>query len=201
MNEALSGLIIRFSRAASTYSLKFALCTGLRQTQEYQEGIKESIRIADCQLCLRLFKHDFRQVGLESSIKTLLAKLGRRISDVHLIVDFQAIGEDPPEISTWLERLPMCDEWLSFTVVSGAFPRNLAELAKNQQHFISRIDLSCWREYAGEATGRIAAYGDYGIQHGIFEENEGKQFNFSASLRYACANECEMKTGPVMPNG
>jgi hypothetical protein len=31
---------------------------------------------------------------------------------------------------------------------------------------------------------RIPSFGDYTIQHGVFEEHEGKHFNFSASLRY-----------------
>jgi hypothetical protein len=31
---------------------------------------------------------------------------------------------------------------------------------------------------------RVPSFGDYTIQHGIYEEREGKHFNFSASIRY-----------------
>lgn len=158
------------------------------------------MQAAHCQACLRLFKHDFRQPGLESSIQAFLSEMSLRASDVHLVLDFQAMAEDPPTISSWINRLPKRNEWMTLTVVCGAFPKNLAHLEKNSQHLISRSDFSCWNDYVQEATGRIAAFGDYTIQHGIFEESEGKQFNFSASLRYTCLTEWLIMRGEGVRN-
>src|SRR5208282_5768355 len=184
-NEVTANSTIRFSKAAAGYSIPFALSTGLRRSPTYQKSVRESIRATRCQLCLRLFKHDFRQAGLESSIEAFVSGMGVRALDVHLVLDFQAMGEDPPNISLWIDRLPKRTEWRTLTAVCCAFPKNLAHLEKNSQYVIPRSDLSCWNEHVQEATGRIAAFGDYTIQHGVFEETEGKHFNFSASLRYA----------------
>lgn len=164
--------------------MQFALSTGLRQSPAYQKSARDSIQQTGCQLCLRLFRHDFRQSNLESAIQTFLSEIGLRAADVHLVLDFQAMAEDPPIIKSWIDRLPWRDEWMTLVVVCGAFPKNLAHLEKNSQHLIPRSDFSCWRDYVHEASGRIAAFGDYTIQHGVFEESEGKQLNFSASLRY-----------------
>lgn len=124
-NEVTAISAARFSKEASRYSIPFALSTGLRSSPTYQKCIRESIQAAHCQLCLRLFMDDIRQEGLESSIETFLSYMGVRALDVHLVIDFQAMDKDPPNISFWMGRLPKSNEWRTLTVVCGAFPRNL----------------------------------------------------------------------------
>ncbi len=113
-----------------------------------------------------------------------MAGLGRKPGNVHLAIDFQAIGEPAPNIAAWINLIPSLNEWRSFTVVAGAFPKDLAHLEKNQIHVLPRTDWLAWRNCAVSKAGRVPTFGDYTIQHGIFEEHEGQFFNFSGSIRY-----------------
>jgi hypothetical protein len=68
------------------------------------------------------------------------------------------------------------------TFLSGAFPPDLSELKKNDVYLLPRFD---WLNYCRYAkAGGSGAYGDYTIQHPVWEEREGKGLNFSASIRY-----------------
>lgn len=125
-NEVAGNAIPRFGKEAAQLNIQFALSTGLRQSFTYQKSIRESIQATRCQPCLRLFKHDFRQPGLESSIQAFLSEMGLRASDVYLVLDFQPMADDPPTISSSMNQLSKRDEWMTLTAVCGAFPKNLA---------------------------------------------------------------------------
>ena len=98
------------------------------------------------------------------------------------MVDFQVIADSPPSITGFLNALPALNEWRSLAVVGGAFPKDLSHLEKNQQYFLPRIEWLNWRDYVASATGRLASYGDYAIQHGAFEEREGANISISVPV-------------------
>lgn len=127
---------------------------------------------------------NFAKAGFDAVIESALSRLERTAKDVHLILDFQAIGEDGINFAPWVTRIPLLDVWPSVTFLSGAFPKDLAHLAKNEQHVLSRGDWESWYDLLNRHPTRLPSFGDYTIQHGIFEEREGKHFNFSASIRY-----------------
>jgi hypothetical protein len=102
-----------------------------------------------------------------------------------LILDFQAIAGRGINFAPWINRIPLLEVWPSMTFLSGAFPKDLANLAKNEQHVLQRGDWESWCDLLNRHPTRLPTFGDYTIQHGIFEEHEGKHFNFSASIRYA----------------
>jgi hypothetical protein len=80
--------------------------------------------------------------------------------------------------------VPYLEDWGSLTVLAGSFPKDLSEFKRNDHHLIERSDWLRWSQYVDSHPARIPVYGDYTIQHGIFEEQQGKRRNFSASIRY-----------------
>ena len=85
-------------------------------------------------------------------------------------------------------HLPHLNEWLTFSIISGIFPKDLTGI-KPGQHLIQRLDWLTWEEQIRGATSlpRIPSFGDYTIQHPIYYEPP-KNANFSASIRYTTDN-------------
>jgi hypothetical protein len=153
----------------------------------YQAATKAALAKANRELCFRINAYELRQSGFEKALHHLLALFQKNPANVHLVIDFQAISDPLPNIAGWNNLVPDLNKWRSFTVLSGAFPKDLSHLEKHHQYKLPRNDWLIWKNFAISAKDRIPSFGDYTIQHGLFEEREGKHFNFSASLRYTAS--------------
>lgn len=170
--------------AATKYEIAYGIVTGVARSAIYQTAVRETADNLGCDICLRINPFEFRQAGFEAVIESALSRLKRTAKHTHLIIDFQAIAGNGINFTPWINRIPLLDAWSSVTFLSGAFPKDLAHLAKNEQHMLPRGDWESWYDLLNGQPTRLPAFGDYTIQHGIFEEREGKHFNFSASIRY-----------------
>jgi hypothetical protein len=85
-------------------------------------------------------------------------------------------------------------------VLAGAFPKDLGHLEKNNHHDIPRTDWLNWIEHADSDAARIAAFGDYSVLHGHFEDQEGQFRNFSASIRYTLSDHWLIMKGEGVYN-
>jgi len=88
-----------------------------------------------------------------------------------------------PKFSNVGGCLPFLSRWRSFTIASGAFPKNLSAFKKNSQYTLPRLDWSNWRDQILRGLPRQPSFGDYTTQHGVFTEPP-QNANFSASIRY-----------------
>jgi hypothetical protein len=173
-----------FVTAANRHQLQAGFVIGLRASASFRSAIRIVLESSDREIILRVNAYELRQIGFQRVLYNLLGEFGRHPSDVHFILDFQVIGDHPPSLAGLFNIIPAVNEWRSFTVLGGAFPKDLAHLEKNRQHVLPRNDWLIWRDYTELKPKRIPSFGDYGIQHGLFEEHEGKFMNFSASIRY-----------------
>jgi Beta protein len=173
-----------FMKQADAYNLKAGLVTGPNRSDSFQGAIKAALKNTGRELCFRISAYDLRQAGFQQTLKNLLNFYAKKPVDVHLTIDFESIGNPLPEIAAFTNTIPNLNDWRSLTVISGAFPKDLSHLEKNGQYELPRNDWLIWKNYAMTAKTRIPSFGDYTIQYGVFEEHEGKFFNFSASLRY-----------------
>ncbi len=176
-----------FVKEADARNLRVGLISGLRWPEAYQSAVKAALGKAGRELCFRISAYDPRQTGFQQALNNLLDFFETGPSDVHLILDFQSISDPLPNIATHTNAVPHLDDWRSLTVIAGAFPKDLAEIEKYSQYEQPRNDWLVWKNYATDAKGRIPSFGDYTIQHGVFEEHEGGHFNFSASIRYTAS--------------
>ena len=177
-----------FVNHAKNYCLRFGLVTGLNRSESYQSATKAGLWKSERELCFRISAYDLRRAGFEKSLIDLLSYYEKEAADIHLAIDFQAISDPLPAVAAFINAIPYLNDWRSLTIIAGAFPKDLSHLKKNSQYELPRNDWLMWNNYANSTAGRIPSFGDYTIQHGVFEEREGKHFNFSASLRYT-ANE------------
>lgn len=170
--------------AVARYGIVGAVVTGISRSEEHRTTVREAIERSGFELCVRLNPFEFRQAGFASALADTIDRLRTSPSRAHLIIDFRAIPPDGINFRPWLDAIPRLRDWRSLTFLSGAFPKDLAKLEKNEQHVLPRGDWECWQDLIDTAPARMPTFGDYTIQHGLFEEREGKHFNFSASIRY-----------------
>jgi hypothetical protein len=189
-----------FVQGADQYQLRAGLVTSLSQSPDLWRAIQTALASDNRELCLRVNAYELRRASSQRAIHELLARYARQPSEVHLAIDFQAIRDPLPSLGTWLGGVPDIDDWRSLTVIAGTFPKDLTHLEKNTQHTLPRSDWLAWRDCATSAAGRIPSFGDYAIQHGVFEEREGKLFNFSASIRYTSRESWVIMRGEGVQN-
>jgi hypothetical protein len=106
-----------------------------------------------------------------SGIDRVLKDLGRSPETVHLILDFQTITDEGINLIPWINRIFSVDSWPSLTFLSGAFPKDLSRLTKNETHLLPRADWQSWHHLFMQDPSRLPSFGDYTIQHGVFEEH------------------------------
>jgi len=133
-------------------------------------------------LAIRVPAIDLRQAGWQRRLESIIEQSWLPATVVDLIIDYAAIEAVPGNYAAVVAAMRTLGDWRSVTILAGAFPQDLSELERNNQHLLARTDWLAWRKYA--MSGGAARYGDYTIQHGIFREHEGKGMNFSASIRY-----------------
>jgi hypothetical protein len=114
----------------------------------------------------------------------LLNYLGVNVSDADCVIDYKVWQQGASTIASLSDRVPNINGWRTFTVASGAFPRDLTGFTVGQ-HALPRFDWMGWRAQIsnGPIPQRLPAFGDYTIQHAQFAEPP-ERANFSASIRY-----------------
>ncbi len=157
--------------------------TGLNQDSSYQSAVASLMREDALGACLRLFRSDLSAPGLAARLDSLLVQLGLHPEDVDLVIDYQITDDAGPTLADLCTIIPLLRSWRTFTVASGSFPLNLADLEKNRQHELPRLDWLWWRRQVSPepALLRAPSYSDYAIQHPTYRELEVFP-NFSASI-------------------
>lgn len=158
--------------------------TGLNRAPRYQSAVA-SIVAADARgACIRIHPADIQSADFEERLIELLNTLGVGMPEADLLLDYQVWQQGAPTIALLSSAIPTIDRWRTFTVASGAFPRDLTGFTVGQ-HALPRFDWMGWRTQIsnGPIPQRLPAFGDYTIQHALFAEPP-ERANFSASIRY-----------------
>jgi len=140
--------------------------------------------------CVRLGLGDLRWPSFADDLLSLRNDLRLSIGQMDVIVDLRFLDGREPNLVRIVDCIPDVSSWRTFTLVSGAFTKDLSQFEKNQQHLLRRSDWLLWREQVGAmgSSVRRPAFGDYTIQHGVYSEPPGRA-NFSASIRYTIAED------------
>lgn len=181
--------------------------TGLDRSTLYQTAIKGLPSNKVPNIAIRLLQSDLAKPTLAIDLINLITAHGKLPEQVHIIIDFKYLtAESPPySYSHICELIPSIERWLTFTILGGAFPKDLTncELGRNT---IPRLEWVQWKEQSlGSALARKPSFGDYGIQHPIYDPYEpGRQG--TASIRYTIDKEWvvmrgqKCKPGPSGPD-
>lgn len=178
-------LLSRFSDEARKRGIRVIPVTGLIRDGGYQSAALD-MAVQDGEgLCLRLGLDELGHAGLAEEIDSLMGEFGLSHADVDLAVDLGLVQQPAMALRGILSRIPNLGAWRTFTMISGAFPRDLTGF-KIGTHELPRADWLTWRnEIVGSAPKqtRPPRFGDYTIQHPIFSEPP-LGANVSASIRY-----------------
>ncbi len=179
--------------------------TGLSRSALHQNSINGVIKRLRTGLCLRVTQREIREATFSLRLSMLLNQFNLEPNDIDLLVDLREYRESNPTYEEICDRIPMLNQWKSFIVASGAFPADLSDLAKNDEHELPRNDWQRWNEAirSGEPLKRIPTFADYTIQFPKPPEPLNYNPRTSASIRYTAQDHWVVMRGEWLnnPNG
>ena len=135
-------------------------------------------------LCIRIDKSHFEEVGLSSHIIDFVGANKIDIENTDLLVDLRVITQDTraTDIAKQLVQLPDLQQWRSFIVSSGVFPKDLTNFAAGDVHPLDRLDWKLWNALRQDIQlPRMPFFSDYTIQCPDYERINAIG---SVSIRY-----------------
>jgi len=156
--------------------------TSIKRSPIFQEAICCLATHNKRGICLRIEKDELGNVDFAKIVNAFLAQIEISSEEIDLIVDFKIIDNSCPSFAYVTKRIPLLSRWRSFTIISGFFPKYLTEFEPGQ-HLHPRSDWRNWVQQVSNKLHRKPSFGDYTIQHPIYEEPPERP-NVSASIRY-----------------
>jgi hypothetical protein len=175
--------IMFFAEWARNLRLPMIPAIGLRSSARYLAAVRTTVRMDGNGVCLRISEDDLRNDLLTKELRRFTDEFSLGPKDVDMLVDLKCITVSSMKLRDVCIRIPFLSSWRTFIVAGGAFPKDLADLEKNQVHELQRDDWSHWFEQvAGSKLPRRPTFGDYTIQHPVYYDPPSRP-NPSASIR------------------
>jgi len=170
---------------ATTLGMSLIPVVGINRDCDYLSVAHTVIDAHNQGACLRLTGDDIKRPNLNKDVSALLALLRLPPERIDLMIDFQIVTQSIPDINVLCKLIPDIGKWRNFMISSGAFPKDLSKLRKNDVYRVDRTDWTLWRDQmvAKSSLIRIPNYSDYTIQHAKYLERKGRS-RYSASIRY-----------------
>jgi hypothetical protein len=123
----LANLLLKLDEAMRTYSLRPIPVTGLTSSSQLQTAVAHIAADRKVGLCVRLLPSHLSSPSLRNDLQRLLATLRLPPEQIDLIADYQRISEFSMPFAELCARLPFVEKWRTFTVLGGAFCKDLTE--------------------------------------------------------------------------
>jgi hypothetical protein len=162
----------------------------------------EFSKIKNRGLCIRLDISHFKDEGLAGHVSDFLLVNELKASETDILIDLGIIDGKilVDDLKETLERVPFLEEWRSFIIAGGAFPKDLSDFPKHGHYQVQRLDFKLWDEYTRHSgLKRPVSFSDYTIQHPIFYGHT-PGVNPSASIRYTNDFQWEIMRGEGLRN-
>lgn len=193
-------IIVSMSDAMRSRGLLAIPVTGLDRSKKHQSAVAKIAAMDLRGVCVRLCPDDLQSSSLGKNLEQLLSLLGVQPEQADLIADYRVLSDSAMLYAELCERLSYLRRWRTFTVVSGAFARDLRKYEKNGEYTRPRDDWAFWsRQVIESDLKRRPTYGDYTIQYGFFEEPPARA-NVSASIRYTAPEDWVIMRGEGLRN-
>jgi hypothetical protein len=127
-----SNIIADVSHALRIQGMRPILVTGVTRESDYQSAIANAVRSDKNGACIRLSPSDLKNDWLKIYIGDVLQGLGLEPERVDLVADYQLISEFAMSFQELCKKVPHLTRWRTFTVMSGAFSKDLTEYKKNE---------------------------------------------------------------------
>jgi hypothetical protein len=165
-----------------------------------RQAILEVARADRRGICIRIPYRGVGADGIGQLTTTIARELNCKAEDTNLIIDYGYV-ESSPNYSGLLARIPRLTRWRTLTILSGAFPENLARFSVGN-HSQPRHDWNAWSAQLARKRARLPrcpAYGDYTTQHAEFREPVPGA-NPTASIRYTTDDHWLIMRGEGLRN-
>ncbi len=187
-------VIEKFTENAIIEKLSMIPVIGLRSLPSKISATRGCIEKLNTGCSFRLNREDLGKANTNTAVSELLTRLEVTPVDVDLVVDL-GVSTGYPPFNYIRDNTPRLLDWRSFTVLSGAFPKDLQGRDPGV-HRISRLE---WRHWISELTGassgaRMPTFGDYTVQYANYVEPPDFA-NPSASIRYTSDTEWVLMRG------
>ena len=153
-------------------------------------------------LCIRIDESHLKEENFPKLIENFLSENKLSAEKTDILVDLKIIDENKKmqSIAEQLSKIPRIEEWRSFTIAGGAFPKDLSNFEKHGHYPVKRLDWDLWKEVVGsKILKRKPNYSDYTVQHPIYYVST-PGVNVSASIRYANDEQWEVMRGEGLRN-
>lgn len=122
-------------------------------------------------LCIRIDRSHFDENDLSSHISKFVVDNKLDIKNTDLLVDLGVVGQDiiTEDIVKKLAQIPNLNNWRSFIISAGAFPKNLTEFMPGKVHELDRLDWKLWKSIQNTSLSRVPFFSDYTIQCPIYD--------------------------------
>jgi hypothetical protein len=163
--------------------------TGSERDNDYQTAVRDAAARNGRGAAIRLTPDDVSEDDLMDRAGETREIIQTELDETDLILDFGNIQADQVGLVSRLagnaiRSIPDVNDYRSLTLLSGAFPINLADVTPGLG-LIPRADWDLWLQVRTRARSRIPAFGDYTATHPDQQEMDPRIMQMSASIRYA----------------
>jgi hypothetical protein len=148
--------------------------------------------------CIRLERSALEKSTTAASIDEMLLALEVSAADVDMVVDL-GVSDGYPPYEHIRAKIPRLEEWRSFVILGGSFPKDL----QGMEARLHRLPRREWRHWFGElpsqGVSRRPCFGDFTVQYAYYVEPPSFP-NPSASIRYTSDTEWLIMRGQGIRN-
>src|ERR1044072_3036420 len=166
--------LARCMSSARDLSLRVVPVVRLASALPFLQCAADSIATDNRGAVVRIAADQLDESGFDTTLQQTLAVLGLKPADAHLVIDLGSIGSDARVLARGTQSVVNefrgLGDWKSFTLASGAFPKNLMALRSEKVARLPRHDLALWRRLTSLQLNREPLYADYGIGHPVLEQ-------------------------------
>ncbi len=167
--------------------------TGPERAPQYQSAIRQIVAKDGRGVCIRIPLERALGATVSTNVNSLLAEMGLRHSDSHLVLDLGAPPNFDPIpgfaklVQKATEGLPHLRRWRTFTLLGTSFLKTMGDV-KASPTILPRSE---WLLYKQVLVGfqevglRLPSFGDYAVQHPDVWRMDMRKVKPAASIRYS----------------
>ncbi|MEW5976033.1 MAG: beta family protein [Acidobacteriota bacterium] len=179
------------------HSIQAIPTTGLDRDLRYNDALASVLARDRLGAMIRVREEDIGSPQkLNAELDELLRSIAVNRRSAHLLLDFGAIGQK--NIRS-LAKLAICtinqlsevSQWQSLTLASSGLPETMSEVQSGGKTPVDRLELKLWRSVIGQSNGiaRVPTFGDYGVVHPDFVDQDPRAISPSAKIRYTLEDQ------------
>ena len=102
--------LVYIAEIAQRFKLHLIPVVGLKREDEYTSAVSRVVHLSGRGICLRVLAKEAAQSTFAQRVRTMLKKLELNEGNADLLLDYQAVDPQEPDLKTLLAKIPRLDE-------------------------------------------------------------------------------------------